>query len=116
MPTSCGSEFVFATETTRCNPLRQTASTSLVLFQLSQEDLHPVPPPGRCKGLNIHAVTLIRLTHADQRAQRALQTSYRRYPTLPAGAGRKLGYADWSILLLSLLQALWQLSQEQVVG
>jgi hypothetical protein len=32
----------------------------------------------------------------------------------PAGAGRKCGYADWSILLLSLLQALWHLSQEQV--
>jgi hypothetical protein len=66
--------------------------------------------------LNIHAVSLIRLTHADQRAQRAMQTSYRRYPALPSGAGRKCGYADWSILLLSLLQALWHLSQEQVVG
>ena len=92
------------------------SNTSPALFQLSQEDLHPVPPPGRSKGLNIHAVTLIRLTQADQRAQRTMQISYRRYPALPAGAGRKLDYADWSVLLLSLLQALWHLSQEQVVG
>jgi len=27
-----------------------------------------------------------------------------------------LGHADWSVLLRSLLQALWHLSQEQVVG
>lgn len=92
------------------------SNTTPVLFQSSQEDLHPVPPPGRVKGLNIHAVTLLRLTHADQRAQHAMQTSYRRYPALPSGAGRKIDYADWSILVLSLLQALWHLSQEQVVG
>ena len=35
------------------------SNTSPALFQLSQEDLHPVPPLGRSKGLNIHAVTLI---------------------------------------------------------
>jgi hypothetical protein len=92
------------------------SSTSPTLFQLSQDDLHPVPPPGRSKGLNVYAVTLIRLTQADQRAQRAMQTSYRRAPALPSGAGRKQDYADWSVLLLSLLQALWQLSQDQVVG
>ena len=92
------------------------SNTSPVLFQPRPDDLQPVPPPGRAKGLNIHAVTLIRLTHADQRAQRAMQTSYRRYPALPSGAGRKVDYADWSVFLLSLLQALWHLSQEQVVG
>jgi len=92
------------------------SNTSPVLFQPRPDDLQPVPPPGRAKGLNIHAVTLIRLTHADQRAQRAMQTSYRRYPALPSGAGRKVDYADWSVFLPSLLQALWHLSQEQVVG
>ena len=92
------------------------SSTSSELFQLSQDDLHSVPPPGPPKSLNAYAVTLIRLTHADQRAPRARHTSYRHYPALPSGAGRSLGYADWSILLLSVNQALWQLSQEQVVG
>jgi hypothetical protein len=67
------------------------SNTSPALFQLSQEDLHPVPPLGRSKGLNIHAVTLIRLTQADQRAQRAMQISYRRYPALPCGSRTQVG-------------------------
>lgn len=92
------------------------SSTTTALSQLHRDDLNPVPPPGRTRGLNVHAVKLIRLTHADQRTQRAMQISYRRYPALPSGAGRKQDYADWSILLLSLIQALWHLSQEQVVG
>ena len=36
MTTSCGSEFVFAAETTRCNPLRQTASESVNGLGLAQ--------------------------------------------------------------------------------
>lgn len=92
------------------------SSTTVALSQLHCDDANPVPPPGRSKGLNVHAVALIRLTHADQRSQRAMQVSYRCYPALPSGAGRKPDYADWSILLLSLIQALWHLSQEQVVG
>jgi hypothetical protein len=92
------------------------STTSLALSQLNADDLTPVPPPGRILGLHIHAVKLIRLTRADHRAQRAMQIIYRCYPALPSGAGRKQAYADWSILLLSLVQALWHLSQEQVVG
>lgn len=92
------------------------SSTSLAHFQVTQDDVTPVPPPGRSQGLNVHAVTLIRLTQADQRAQGAMHASYRRYPALPSGVGHPQDYADWSILLLSLLQALWHLSQEQAVG
>lgn len=32
----------------------------------------PVPLRGRTKGLNVHAVTLLRVTRADQRAQHAV--------------------------------------------
>jgi len=92
------------------------SNTVLAPSQLSHDDLTPVPPPGRTLGLQVHAVKLIRLTKADQRAQRTMQITYRRYPLLLSGAGHPEVYCDWSVLLLSLLQALWRLSQEQVVG
>lgn len=91
------------------------SNTALIPFQPKVEDLTPVPPPGRIKGLNVHAVSLLHLTQAPARAQRAMQRTYRRDPRLPSGVGHPQVYADWSILLLSLLQALWHLSQEQVV-
>ena len=91
------------------------SSTAIVPFQSNADDLAPVPPPGRVKGLNVHALTLLQLTQAPQRAQRALQLASYATRRLPSGAGRPRAYADWSILLLSLLQALWHLSQEQVV-
>ena len=65
-----------------------------VLLQPNADPLNPVPPPGRTRGLNVHAVRLINLTRADQRAQRAMQISYRCRPALPSGAGRKQEYAD----------------------
>lgn len=91
------------------------SSTALAPFQPTPEDLTPVPPPGRTKGLNVSAIAVLGLTHAAARAQRAMQLSYVGANLLRAGAGRPHVYADWSVLLVSLLQALWHLSQEQVV-
>ena len=68
------------------------STTALAPFQSYADDLTPVPPPGRVKGLNVHALTLLQLTAAPQRAQRALQLASYATRRLPSGAGRPRAY------------------------
>lgn len=74
-----------------------------------------VPPPRGKGGLFLSPLTVFRLLRLFEVCQYVVLIYYRMRPALRSSRGRKQVYSDVSILLISVLMALWQLSYDRVL-